>query len=93
VVFAACCAAWAAATRTADRPDRHESASGFRIHLNHAETGDLTLLPGLSPKTAQAVQEYRRSVGGFASVDQLVEVPRIGPLTAAKLAPYVTLEP
>lgn len=75
------------------RPSDREQTSGYRVHLNLADHAELTLLPGLGPKTARGLQDHRSAIGGFTSFDQLEHVPRIGPLTVAKMIPFLTLEP
>lgn len=54
-----------------------------RIPLNSATAAELDLLPGIGPSLANAIVEYRQAEGPFQTVDELLEVPGIGP---AKLA-------
>jgi competence protein ComEA len=53
------------------------------IPLNTATAAELDLLPGIGPTLANAIVEYRQENGPFHAVDELLEVPGIGP---AKLA-------
>lgn len=53
------------------------------IPLNSATAAELDLLPGIGPSLADAIVEYRQAHGPFQAVDQLLDVPGIGP---AKLA-------
>jgi len=62
-----------------------------RIDLNAATAGELMLLPGIGPTTAQRIVEYRQKHGAFASVDDLNHVERIGDVTVERLRPYVTV--
>lgn len=49
------------------------------IDLNAATTDQLDALPGVGPVLAQHIVDWRQSHGGFTSVDQLRQVPGIGP--------------
>lgn len=66
-------------------------SSGELVSLNTATTTELETLPGVGPVTAAAIVDWRETNGGFASVDQLLEVDGIGEKTLADLAPHVTL--
>ena len=57
-----------------------------RININSATAQQLDTLPGVGPMTAKAIVSYRSQKGPFASVDDLLNVPGIGPakLTAMK---------
>jgi len=61
------------------------------VNINVATQGELEELPGVGPVTAQAILAWRTEHGGFASVDQLVDVSGIGEATLADLAPLVTI--
>ncbi len=49
------------------------------IHLNSATAEQLTALDGVGEKTAQKIIAYRNEHGGFKNVEELMEVPGIGP--------------
>lgn len=52
---------------------------GERIDLNTAGVYDLCRLPGIGEKRAQAIAAWREEHGPFQTVDELVQVPGIGP--------------
>jgi competence protein ComEA len=62
------------------------------VNINTADTTQLTLLPGIGPKAADSIIEYRKSAGDFTSIDDLVKVKGIGPKTMEKLRPYLSLK-
>jgi len=61
------------------------------IAINSATVQDFQNLPGVGPKTALLIVEYRQSRGSFASIDELSQVKGIGPKKLAALRPYVRL--
>ena len=62
------------------------------IHVNTAGASVLERLPGIGPKTAQAIVNYRKAHGPFTKAEDLKKVKRIGPKTLQKIAPYIVLE-
>jgi competence protein ComEA len=49
------------------------------MNLNSATVQQLENLEGVGPKTAQKIIDYREANGGFKSIEELMEVPGIGP--------------
>ena len=67
------------------------SANG-RVNVNTANVDELQLLPGVGEARAEAILATRKSLGGFTSVEQLVEVKGIGETLLERLRPHVTLK-
>lgn len=61
------------------------------ISLNRAGVAELVALPGIGPQLARRIVEYREAHGPFTSVDELQNVPGIGPAKLAELRGRVTL--
>ena len=61
------------------------------VSLNSATAEQLDTLDGVGPATAQKIMEWRKQHGGFRSIDDLSEVPGIGPKRLAALRPKVQL--
>ncbi|WP_293770455.1 ComEA family DNA-binding protein [uncultured Corynebacterium sp.] len=68
-----------------------DAPGGDGIRLNTATAADLMTLSGVGEVTAQAIIDYRDSIGGFSSVEQLQDVSGIGPAKFALIAPQVSL--
>lgn len=73
-----------AAASSSDLP-----APDHTVNINTASADELdALLPGIGEKKAAAIVEYRRTVGRFRSVDELIEVNGISRNLMEKLRPY-----
>ncbi|MBL3690939.1 ComEA family DNA-binding protein [Leucobacter chromiireducens] len=59
------------------------------VSLSRASAAELETLPRIGPALAARILEWRESNGGFASVEQLLEVPGIGDKTLDGLREYV----
>ncbi len=60
----------------------------LRLDPNVATAAELELLPGVGPRLAQAIIDYRESTGAavaFRTPEDLARVPRIGPVTVERL--------
>jgi competence protein ComEA len=64
---------------------------GGPVNLNSATAADFDGLPGIGPVLAQRIVDYRQQQGPFTSIDQLDDVPGIGPSLFAQLRTRVVL--
>jgi competence protein ComEA len=64
-----------------------------RININTAGVHELTMLPRIGGKTAEAIVEYRRANGPFASFDDLQKVKGVGPSTIEAIRPHAMCAP
>lgn len=64
-----------------------------RVVLNLAGEGDLTKLPGIGPKRAQAILALRQRLGRFRRVEDLLRVKGIGRKMLDRIRPAVLLDP
>jgi competence protein ComEA len=60
-------------------------ASDAVVNLNTATTVQLQDLPGIGPKTAERIIEYREKNGGFKKIEELMNVKGIGEKSFLKL--------
>jgi len=68
-----------------------EPTSSFPINVNTAGVADLDQLPGVGPSLAQSIMAYRDANGPFEALEELLEVPGIGPRTFEAIRPFITL--
>ncbi len=61
------------------------------IDLNTATAVELETLPGIGPRTAERILEYRREHGGFVRIEDLMDVRGIGERTFLRLKPLVSV--
>ena len=62
------------------------------LDLNKADAVQLRQVPEIGDKLAPAIIEYRRSRGGFGSVEELLNVPGIGKTKLERIRPWVYVE-
>ncbi|MEM7230467.1 MAG: helix-hairpin-helix domain-containing protein [Planctomycetota bacterium] len=63
-----------------------------RVSLNDATAAELALLPGIGPRRAEAMIQWRTLHGPWTNVDNVANVPGIGPITVAQIAPWASVE-
>lgn len=68
-----------------DEPD-------FSLNLNSASAEELSKLPGIGEKLANAIVDYRTKYGEFRSVWELTAVEGIGQGKLEKIIPYLWIE-
>ncbi len=61
------------------------------VSLNSATRAELETLPGVGPKTAEAIIAYRSERGTFSSIEELINVKGIGPKKMEKMRPFLRL--
>lgn len=61
------------------------------VDLNSASAEELDTLPGVGPATAKLIVEYRETYGGFASIEEVKNVKRIGDKTFEKFKHLITV--
>src|SRR5829696_9228911 len=61
------------------------------VNLNTATSVQLEGLPGIGPKAAQRIIEYRQKNGAFKKIEELMNVKGFGEKTFLKLKPYLTV--
>ena len=62
-----------------------------QININTATADQLEGLPGVGPKMAARIVEYRQKNGGFKKPEDLMNIQGIGEKNFLKLKPLVTV--
>lgn len=69
-----------------------KGTSGGLVNLNAATQEDLQTLTGIGPSKADAILEYRETVGKFKEVDELKQVTGIGDKTFERLRDSISVK-
>lgn len=64
--------------------DQQTNEKNTHININTAHASELMTLDGVGVKTAQAIVAYRKQMGKFHSIDDLIQVKGIGVKTLEK---------
>jgi len=67
-----------------------QNQSGL-VNINTASAAELQTLPGIGPVLSQNIIDFREAHGNFTSVDQLINVSRIGSATLERIRDLVTV--
>jgi competence protein ComEA len=78
-----------AAEQGASLADRSTGIAYRRVNVNTATPDELLVLPGIGPKRAEALVQWRDKNGPFCSLSDLLEVRGIGQRTLDRISPYV----
>ena len=62
-----------------------------KVNLNTASVEQLTTLPGVGPKLAARIVEYRQKSGTFRSTQELINVKGIGEKNFAKIETWLSV--
>ncbi len=84
-------AAQKSAVSAADQGIASESPIAGKIDINSADEKMLTNLPGIGPRTATRITDYRKANGPFKTVDDLLNIKGIGPKVLEKIKPFATV--
>ncbi|MFQ5610512.1 MAG: helix-hairpin-helix domain-containing protein [Anaerolineae bacterium] len=74
-------------------PPASAPAMGQLININTATLEELETLPRVGPVIAQRIIDYREEQGPFATVDEIMNVRGIGPVTFEGLKDSIVLGP
>jgi competence protein ComEA len=74
-----------------DETDTYTNAARL-ININTASQAALDTLPGIGPVIAQSIIDYRNTNGGFTSIEEIMEVSRIGSSVFEQIKDKITVE-
>lgn len=60
-----------------------------KININQADQSSLENIPGIGPKKAQEIMQYRETHQGFKSIDEIKEIKGIGEKTFEQLKDFI----
>jgi len=61
------------------------------VNLNTATAEQLATIPGVGPKMAERILDYRQKNGGFKKVEDLMNVSGVGEKSFLKMKPLITV--
>lgn len=79
-------------TRDFQEKKSFKSVSERSINLNTAEATEFLLLPGIGEKTAAAILDYRKNIGKFRNLNELMNVKGIGVSKFNKIKKYIYID-
>ena len=86
-----CVASPLAAQRSAKPPAAATVASTGTVNLNSATAAQIASLPGIGPKTADLVVQYRQKNGPFKKIEEIMNVKGIGEKSFLKIKDRLTV--
>ena len=77
----ACLAAhpFAQQAEPAAKADARAPKAGLVVNVNTASASELEQLPGVGPRVAARIVDYRTKKGPFRKLEEIMETPRSGP--------------
>lgn len=81
-----------AASQNKDRQANKVTASA-PVNLNTATAVQLESLPGIGPRTAERILEYREKSGGFKKIEELMNVQGVGEKNFLKIKDLISVTP
>ena len=70
-----------------------QSPAAVTVNLNTATQDQLEKLPGVGPKTAVRIIEYRQKNGGFKKIEELMNVRGVGEKSFLRIKSQLTVAP
>jgi competence protein ComEA len=79
------------ASPSQEKSSQAKAAPAQIVNINTAPADQLERLPGVGPKTAARIVEYRQKNGGFKKVEELMNVRGIGENAFLKMKSQLTV--
>lgn len=86
------CAANPPALSLSSEEEPEASAPEFPLNVNTATEEDFILIPGIGPGRASAISAWMRQNGPVSSIDELDDIPGIGPSLMEVLREFLVVE-
>jgi competence protein ComEA len=91
VLFGSAPAGAQRATKPAAGAPKAPAAPGAVVNLNSATIAQIATLPGIGPKTAELVVQYRQKNGPFKKIEELMNVKGIGEKSFLRIKDRLTV--
>src|SRR5262245_7794045 len=85
----ACAVSWPLEAQRATKPPA--AASSDVINLNTASALDIAALPGVGPKTADLIVQYREKNGPFKKIEEIMNVRGVGEKSFLRIKDRLTV--
>ena len=72
-------------------PTKTIATAAAPVNLNTATAEQLSTIPGVGPKTAERIIQYRQKNGGFKKIEDLMNVSGVGEKSFLKMKPLITV--
>ncbi len=73
-------------------PAAHGLTLGLPLDVNRATAAELELVPGIGPRLAEKIIQFRQNNGGFGALDELMQVEGIGEVRMQQLYKYFNVQ-
>jgi competence protein ComEA len=73
-------------------PQTQSEAANYPININHCSMEELVTLPGIGETKAGAIIKHRETNGGFATIEDILNVPGIGPSIFSAIKDLITVK-
>jgi len=81
----------AVSAQTKSPAPRSTATASAPVNLNTATADQLATIPGVGPKMAERIIDYRQKNGGFKKVEDLMNVSGVGEKSFLKMKPLITV--
>lgn len=78
-------------TVTTRKSGKSQPTVSYPLSINTATKEELMTIKGIGESYAQRIIDYRKKIGGFTELDQLLEIKGIGEKRLAQWKPYLKL--
>jgi competence protein ComEA len=87
------CGSWPVLAQRSAAPSKAAAASTEVVNLNTATAVELATLPGIGPKTADLIIQYRTKNGAFKKIEEIMNVRGVGEKSFLKLKSRLSVTP